>query len=165
MAAEQSAEPVDEFPGLDLAYDRAMASYQEIAARYDAANQRIDGLLTLSSTVTLAAPIVLAAAGGDPDFRSPALIAAVSLFAAALVLGVVARGFTGSSKLIGPSTLYEDWLQLSATEFKLNAIYWAGTHFQSTAAAIWRKSWAAHAMTALFVMEGVALLAWITTEL
>ena len=53
-----------------------MASYQEIAARYDAANQRIDGLLTLTSTVTLAAPIVVAAAGGAPDFQSPALIVA-----------------------------------------------------------------------------------------
>lgn len=161
MTADESTEPVEEFPGLNLAYERAMASYQEIAARYDAANQRIDGLLTLTSTVTLAAPIVVAAAGGEPDFRSPALIVAVVLFAAALVLGVIARGFAGGSRLIGPSSLYADWLELSPSEFKLNGIYWAGRHFGQTADAIWRKSWAAHTMTVLFLIEGIALLAWI----
>ena len=138
-----------------------MASYQEIAARYDAANQRIDGLLTLTSTVTLAAPIVVAAAGGDPDFRSPALIAAVVLFSAALLVGAIARGFAGKSRLIGPSSLYADWLGLSPSEFKLNGIYWAGEHFRQTADAIWRKSWAAHAMTVLFLAEGIALLVWV----
>ena len=141
-----------------------MASYQEIVARYDAANQRIDGLLTLTSTVTLAAPIVMAAAG-EPDFRSPLFVAAVGFFTVGLILGVGARGFFGGTRIIGPSSLYEDWLELSPTEFKLNGIYWAGEHFRQTATAVWRKSWAAHALTVLFILEGAALLLWIATEL
>lgn len=165
MATEQPSEHAEAYPGLDLAYERAMASYQEIAARHDAANQRIDGLLTLTSTVTLAAPLLVAAAGADPDFRSLALVVAVALFAAVLVVGVVARGFVGGARLISPSSLYEGWLGLSPSDFKLNGIYWAGEHFQQTADAIWRKSWAAHAITVLFVLEGVALLVWIATEL
>ena len=56
MAENQPSEPRVDFPGLDLVYERAIASYQEIGARFDAANQRIDGLLTLTSTVAPAAP-------------------------------------------------------------------------------------------------------------
>lgn len=165
MTADQSTDLAEELPGLDLAYERAMASYQEIVARYDAANQRIDGLLTLTSTVTLAAPIVMAAAGGEPDFRSPLFVAAVVFFSVGLILGVGARGFFGGTRIIGPSSLYEDWLELSPPEFKLNGIYWAGEHFRQTATAVWRKSWAAHALTVLFILEGAALLLWIATEL
>ena len=50
-----------------------MASYQEIGARFDAANQRTDGLLTLTSTVTLAAPLIVAATGTGATLRSPLL--------------------------------------------------------------------------------------------
>lgn len=107
----------------------------------------------------------MAAAGGAPDFQSPALIVAVVLFCAALVLGVTARGFAGGSRLIGPSSLYDDWLELSPSEFKLNGIYWAGEHFGQTADAIWRKSWAARAITVLFLVEGIALLVWIGAAL
>ena len=58
MTAEPPSEPdSDDFPSLDLAYGRAITSYGEMAGhRYDEANRRIDGLLTLTSTVTLAAP-------------------------------------------------------------------------------------------------------------
>ena len=121
-----------------------MASYQEIAARYDAANRRVDGLLTLTSTVTLAAQLVVAAAHDDPHFQSPALVdRGGPIRRRARALGVVARGFVGGSRLIGPSSLYEGWLELSPSEFKLNGIYWAREQFQRTADAIWRKSWGA----------------------
>lgn len=142
-----------------------MASYQEVAHRYDAANQRIDGLLTLTSTVTLAAPLIVAATGTETDFRSPLLIAAAVLFIVVLFLGVVARGFVGGVTLMAPSDLYQGWLGLSPTEFKLSGVYWAGQHFDQTASVIWRKSWAAHFMTALFVAESVALLMWVGIEL
>ena len=153
------------YPGLDLAYDRAMASYQDIAQRHDAANQRIDGLLTLTSTVTLAAPLIVAATGTDTDFRSPLLIAAAILFVVVLVTGVIARGFVGGVTLMAPTDLYRGWLDLSPTDFKLSGVYWAGQHFDETASVIWRKSWAAHIMTTLFVAESLTLLAWVGIEL
>ena len=51
----------ENFPSLDLAYERSLLSYQEIGHRYDAVNHRLDVLMTLTSTVTLAAPIIVAA--------------------------------------------------------------------------------------------------------
>ena len=164
MAIEQPSELHEEFPGLGLAYDRAMASYQEIGARFDAANQRIDGLLTLTSTVTLAAPLIVAATGTGATLRSPLLAVVAGLFAAVLLLGVAGRGLVGSLTLVDPSDLYEDWLGLRETEFKLDGVYWAGEHFEHGMNVVWRKSLMAHTMTALFTAEVVVLLAWIASE-
>ena len=164
MTAEQSAEPVEEFPGLDLAYDRAMASYQEISTRDAATSHRIDGLLTLTSTVTLAAPLVVTATGAGPPLQSPLLVAVVGLFATVLVLGVAGRGFVGSPKSVDPSDLYDDWIELDQTEFKLASMYWAGMHFQHGMRVVWRKSLIAHAMTTLFILEIIALLVWIASD-
>ena len=165
VAADQPSEPVEEFPGLDLAYERAMSSYQDIAQRHDAANHRIDGLLTLTSTLTLAAPLIVAATGTETDFRSPSLVAAALLFVVVLLIGVVARGFVGGVTLMAPTDLYQEWLDLSPIDFKLSGVYWAGQHFDQTASVIWRKAWAAHIMTALFVAESLMLLAWVGSEL
>ena len=165
MAAEQSAAPVEEFPGLDLAYERAIASYQEIAARSDAANQRIDGLLTLTSTVTLAAPIVVAATGTGAALRSPILLVVAGLFAVVLLLGVAGRGLAGTLRFVDPFELYESWLPLEQTDFKLESVYWAGEHVDHGMRIVWRKSLAAHVMTALFAVEVLTLLVWIGTAL
>ena len=165
MAIEQPSELHEEFPGLGLAYDRAMASYQEIAARDAATGQRIDGLLTLTSTVTLAAPLVVAATGTVPPLQSSLLVAVAALFATVLVLGVAGRGFVGSPKSVNPADLYEAWIDLDEIEFKLEAVYWAGEHFEHGMRVVWRKSLIAHAMTALFIIEIVALLVWIGSEL
>ena len=164
MAENQPSEPRVDFPGLDLAYERAMASYQEIGARFDAANQRIDGLLTLTSTVTPAAPLIVAATGTGATLRSPLLAVVAGLFATVLLFGVAARGLVGSLTLVGPSDLYEDWLGLGETEFKLDGLYWAGEHFEHGMNVVWRKSLLAHAMTALFAAEVVVLLSWIASE-
>ncbi len=164
MATEQPPELLQEFPGLDLAYERAMASYQAIAARDAATGQRIDGLLTLTATVTLAAPLVVAATGAVPPLQSPLLVAVASLFATVLVLGVAGRGFVGSPKSVDPADLYQSWIDLDEIEFKLEALYWAGEHFAHGMRVVWRKSLIAHAMTTLFIVEIVTLLAWIASD-
>ncbi|MXW35896.1 MAG: hypothetical protein F4Z60_10480 [Chloroflexi bacterium] len=142
-----------------------MASYQGIAARYDAANQRLDGLLTLTSTVTLAAPLIVAATGAASALQSPLVVAVACLFAAVLVLGVAGRGVVGSPRLVDPADLYEDWIDLEEIDFELEAVYWAGEHFEHGMRVVWRKSLIAHAMTALFILEVVVLLAWIASDL
>ena len=164
VVADQPSEHVDEFPGLDLAYERALSSYQEIAARDAATSQRIDGLLTLTSTVTLAVPLVVAATGAAPPLESPLLVAVAGLFAAVLVLGVAGRGFVGSPKSVDPTDLYEIWIDFDEIEFKLEAVYWAADHFQHGMRVVWRKAVIAHAMTALFIIEIVLLLAWIGSD-
>ena|GEM_PF-2114293 len=161
VVADQPSEPVEEFPGLDLAYERAMASYQEIAARYDAANRRIDGLLTLASTVTLAAPLIVAATGTGTALRSPILVVVAGSFAVVLLLGVAGRSLAGTLRFVDPFDLYESWLGLGETDFKLEGVYWAGEHVDHGMRVVWRKSVAAHAMTVLFAVEVVALLVWI----
>ena len=142
-----------------------MASYQEIANRYDAANHRIDGLLTSISTVTLAAPLIVAATSNGATLKSPLMVVAAILFALVLVVGVIGRGFVGGMTLIAPSDLYSQWLGLCETDFKLSGVYWAGQHFDKSARVIWWKSQMAHIMTGLFLAEVVVLLVWISNEL
>ena len=162
MAITQSSDPSEEFPGLHLAYERATVSYQEIAPRYDAVNHRIDQLLTLTTTVTLAAPLIVAATHSGIELVSPLFLTAAFLFVVSLCLGGVARGF-GSLTLIAPAELHAHWLGLHEREFKLRGVYWAGQHFEASARAIWQKSWMAHGMTGLLLIETLLLISWIGT--
>ena len=164
MTTEPTDDPRAEFPGLDLAYQLAMASYDQITHRYDEVNRRIDGLLTLTSTVTLAAPLIVSATDADASLRSPVLVVVAILFAAVLMLGVAGRGLVGSLRLVSPFDLSNERLRFDETTFKLDAIYWAGEHFEHGMRVVWRKSLMAHAMTALFLAEVVALLVWIGSE-
>ena len=165
MTSEPLSEPgSDDYPGLDLAYERAMASYDQITHRYDEVNRRLDGLLTLTSTVTLAAPLIVSATDAGASLRSPVLVVVAVLFSAVLVLGVAGRGFVRSLRLVSPFDLSRERLRFDETTFKLDAIYWAGEHFEHGMRVVWRKSLIAHVMTALFLAEVVALLIWIAGE-
>ena len=114
--------------------------------------------------MTLAVPLVVAATGAAPPLESPLLVAVAGLFASVLVLGVAGRGFVGSPKSVDPTDLYEIWIDFDEIGFKLEAVYWAADHFQHGMRVVWRKALIAHAMTALFIIEIVLLLAWIGSD-
>ena len=160
---EQAQASEGTWPGVHLAYDFVGSSYDWILQRLDAADSRIQTLQTFAASITLAAPILAASVIKDVDFRSPWFILALSAFITVVVVGAVAR-VSGSVKLINPQVFYGQWLHYSEWEFKKNAVYWAGQHFDANSSLVNNKAWVAFGMTALLLVEVGLLLAWVLTQ-
>ena len=94
----------DQYPSVNVAYERAMASYQSMTERLESANQRIDSLLQLTITLTLAVPIAIGSLIEEPEFESPYALAAAVAFVLFLVTGFVARSLLGGLMLIDPAS-------------------------------------------------------------
>ena len=155
-----NVEPDGEYPGTDLAYDIAVASYSLSERRWDAIHQRIDVLLSFVTTLTVAAPVVAAAVLESPDFASPLLFAAGAVYLALVLVALVARS-TGSLRQLSPKRLYEGWLQLEETDFKRRMIYWSGEHADEARKQAYCKTLAATLLVGLFAIEGVLFLVWL----
>lgn len=150
------------YPGVECAYEFVVPSYGWMLSRLEAAEGRIQGIQTLAATVTFAIPAAAKALHSGIDFVDGRFILAMVCFAALITTGVVVR-VRGRVTLVNPSMLYKDWLHFSEWEFKKNAIFFSGKHFEANKAIIDRKSAAAIGMTALFLVELLFLFGWIVT--
>lgn len=151
------------WPAVHLAYDFVLPSYQWAQQRLDATDLRIQTLQAFAATVTLAAPILAATVVKDIDLQSAWFIAALALFVVTVVLGAVVRAY-GRLELMSPKRLYDRWLGDSEWEFKKDAIYFAGKHFEANRSLINKKGLLADGMTVLFVVETALLLTWVLAE-
>ena len=153
-------------PGVLLAYEFVIPSYQWVIQRLDAVDLRIQTLQAFSATVTLAAPILAATVVRNIDLQSLWFIGALIPFVAILVIGASARAWPwGGLILPSPQVLYDDWLEDSDLKFRKDAVKYAGKHFESNRFLINTKGYIADFMTALFVAETMLLLTWVLTEM
>lgn len=146
------------FPGVELAYPIAIASYDAIAKRLDFVDGRIQTLLAFVVTTTAVVPSVANARG--ISFRSLWFILAMLVVATTLAVGSYAR-HSGKIHTLDPGTLYDRWLSYSEWEFKKNLIYWAGDAYNSNVALLERKWQLSVVITFLFFLEAVLLVAWV----
>jgi hypothetical protein len=153
----------DSWPSVGLAYDFVKPSYEWLQNRLDAVNSRIEFLLTLSSSITVATPVFAKALLTDIYFGSCWFVAAIVVFVSIALIGLIGRMFSGL-KLISPQKLYDGWLSWSEWEFKKNAIYWAGKHFQLNASLVNKKANFGVVMTALLVIEVVLIVLWVASS-
>jgi hypothetical protein len=152
--------PEDKWPSVHLAYEFVKPSYDWLQKRLDAVNARIEFLLTFSSSVTIAAPIFVKALYADVNFWSSWFIATLCIFVVIALVGLIGR-MSGGLKLVSPQKLYDQWLNWSEWEFKKNAIYWAGKHFEYNASLVRRKANFAIGMSVLLVLEVVFIVTWV----
>ena len=155
-------EPVDEnqYPAIEAAYAMVVPSYQMMAGRFEAADNRLSALVTLATQVTLGVPIFGKAIRPNIEFGSPLLVIAVGLFAVSAVGGVLARSW-GAVTLPNPRRFHDTCLHLSDKAFKRSALYFAGVAFDANAAKVRRKGNAAAAVTIGLILEVVALVTWL----
>lgn len=142
------------YPGVDLAYPLALESYEWAAKRFDTLDSRIQTILGLGISLTLAVPIALSALKLSINGRW--FVAAAVLFVLALSLGTYAR-LMGKLTVITPEMLYQKWLHLSDWEFKKNLIFFAGEHFNKNRNLLEKRHRFAAAATFIFFLEVLAL--------
>jgi hypothetical protein len=138
---------------LDLAYQIAVSSYDWAAKRFDAIDARIQTVLGVGLSVTLAIPVGISALKLSADSRW--IGGAVLLFILAIAVGTHAR-LLGELTLVTPKVLYDKWLGLSEEDFKRNLVYFAGQHMEMNRDLIARKHRLLAIVTVIFLMEFAA---------
>jgi hypothetical protein len=150
------------WPGVNRAYDFVLPSYQLLMARFEAADGRIQSMLTFAATITLGIPVFGKSINPGLSLASPWLWLAVVTFGCIAVIGVVGRA-QGSLRLVDPGVLYEKWLHRSEWTFRKDMIHFAGQDFKDNADAIRHKGNCAVAMAALFIVMVFLFMGWLTT--
>jgi hypothetical protein len=151
----------DKWPSVHWAYEFVKPSYEWLQNRFDAVNARVEFLLTFSSSITLAIPIVVKVLFPDVIFWSLWFMSAMGMFLLTALVGILGR-ICGGLKLVSPQKLYNEWLNYSEWEFKKNAIYFAGEHFIYNSSQINRKVNFTIIMSILLVLEVAFIIIWIT---
>ena len=164
MLTAAADRPVDEnaerWPAVRLAYDFVLPWTKFMVSRFEAADTRLTTLLTLTSSLTLSAPVVARAVRPAISFSSPWFLAAMAVFIASALLGVVGRVY-GRVVLVDPGLLYQKSLHETPWAFQKNALFFAGQHFVANRAAIARKSQISIALSVLLPLEILLFVIWI----
>lgn len=148
-----------EWPGVAPAQAFVIPSYQWMVARFEAADSRLQTLLTFVATVTFAIPTVSRALRPDISLGSRWFVTALVLAAVITVVGVVAR-LSGVLTLASPKVIYQQSLGLTEWEFQRDALHFAGEHYEKNRRAVNRKAAAAAVMAVLFVGELASFFIW-----
>jgi hypothetical protein len=152
----------ERWPGVDRAYDFVLPSYQLLVARFEAADNRIQSVLTFAATVALGIPVFGKAVRPALSLESRWLWAALAIFAGIAIIGVAGRA-RGSLRLVNPGLLYEKWLDRSEWVFRKDMVFFAGQDFAANSDAIRRKGNCALVMASLFIVMAFMFLGWLTT--
>ena len=149
-----------EFPGLGPAQAFILPSYQWMLTRLEAADSRLQGLVTFTITVTLAFSAANRAIRPDISYDSGWFLAAMATAMVIVIAGLVARLY-GVVTLADPEKVYDKWLRYSEWEFQTRALYFAGQHFKANRSLIRVKSAFLAILTALFAVELLMFLIWL----
>jgi hypothetical protein len=159
-------EPSDrmtQWPALEPAQSVVFPSYQWMIARIEAADSRLHTLMSFVATVTLGLPTLGRALNSSLSFRSLWFITGSLLASIIVVLGIVARG-RGGIMLPNPMSLYNTSLNLSAEDFRIDALYFAGKHFETNRHTVEWKNRVLWWMSSFFLVEIALLFGWIVTS-
>jgi MFS family permease len=128
---EASAEEV--YPSTELAYGFVLPSYALLAARFEAAPNRLAALMTIATSIAAAAPIVGRAIG--TPFSGPLFYGWVTTYVFGMFLALLGR-YVGMLALPDPLKIHQTELHKQPNEFMRDALYWAGRHFAENKRAI-----------------------------
>jgi hypothetical protein len=157
----EEREPTElDYPGIESAQAFILPSYQWLLTRLEAADSRLQALVTLTATVTLAAPALGKALHPNISFRGWAFVLAMIL-AALVVLGGIGFRVWGALVLPDPAVFYAKWREKTKLRFQADALYFAGQHLQSNTRLVARKAAAVTAFTGMFIGELALLFQWL----
>ena len=146
------SDPQATWPGVKLAYDFVLPSYQWAITRFEAVDSRIQTLQAFIVTVTLGLPTIATFIVKNIQFTSWWFIMACILAMTAVVIGVIGRSWGGIT-LVHPNILYEKWLHREEWEFQKDMLYFAAEHFEENASLVNWKGRLITIMTILFLLE------------
>ncbi len=147
------------YPSVDTAYEFVRPSYEWAQQRLDSVHTRIQTTLGFAAVATFGIPALVTSIAPEADFSSPWFLSAIGLFSAVALVGILSMSL-GSLEIVSPKRLYETWLHYEPWEFRKNALYWAGRHYERNRTIINRKAYALAALVVFFSTEGALFIAW-----
>jgi hypothetical protein len=117
------------WPSVGLAYELVKPSYDQVARRIDAQENRIRATMTVRYNRDLCAPTLLAGPLNSRDFGSPWFIVAIGAYGLLMLAAIVAT-FVTETRLVDPGRSSTQWLE------QANEVTWAES---------WRRSPGTHA--------------------
>jgi len=151
----------EQFPSLELAYDIAIASFEQSQKRLDAVDGKHQSLTALCVASFVVLPTIARAL--DISFRSPYFVIAIVFIALAVFFSVVSlKG--GTIDRLHPMRLFENWLDLPEGHFRKDAIYFAGESLDKAQSVIEWK-WQLHTISIIFYFLSILFAAvWFATS-
>lgn len=134
---------------LDLAYPLAIESYKLSERRMDVIEKRLQELLAFAVTVTLA---LIAVSVGKVNIHETPFILAMLSFISGMGIAIWGR-LSGGIVSISTEKLYDNYLQLNDSDFKLSIVGHAGTHDTRNIAINARKARCADIAAIFFLLE------------
>lgn len=159
MSGKDGKKLEDIRPSIDLAYEYVRPSYEWLQSRLDAANNRLQYIVTLASTITVAAIVLGKAIFTDISYSSVWIWLTLVTFVLIAAVAMIGRMLSGM-KLTTPKKLFEDWLGLPELEFKKDAVYFAGQHFEYNSALVSKKGRFADVATGCLLLEIAFVATW-----
>ena len=147
------------YPSVDTAYEFVRPSYEWAQQRLDSVHTRIQTTLGFAAVATFGIPALVTSIAPGAEFSSPWFLSAIGLFAAVTLVGILSMSL-GSLEIVSPKRLYETWLHYEPWEFRKNALYWAGNHYERNRTIINRKGYALIGLVVLFSTEGALFIVW-----
>ena len=148
---------------IELAYGLVPISYDWTVRRLNAVEGRIQALMVFSSGFIVTGPALVAVGEADVSLNSVWFFLALGMAGANLLAGVAIRAW-GEIRLLGLNNVQKDWLALTPSEFKQEAVRWAAKHFEDNVRLVNRKGRVAIWMAGAFLLETVCLMAWGLTQ-
>ena len=131
------------YPSVNLAYQLAIDSYEELRRSRDSIHKFLNSLLSIALSLLLAVPLV----GKAFDLTSKlcdknclCAVIGVFVFALAVCFCSLAGRLKYKIPMIDPCKLFKNKLHLSEWEFKKDMIYEAGQAFDSSSSSL-EKNW------------------------
>ena len=155
---------------LELAYDMIVPAYDWSLRRLSSVEKRIDRLIALIVTVTVAFPVaVLALSQDEPVSTSPLPLTLASLALALAAFAVAFLIYTRQRGLVQytlPSALYhEERLSAPAAEFRREVLEEAGKAIDENRALTNKRSYGADWMVGVFGLEVILGVVWAAIQL
>lgn len=156
------AKEVDQslYPSVDLAFDFVKPSYDWMLSRVETINGKIQNLITLAASLTIAVPVFVKAVFASPGFNSPFFIAALCIFLGVTVFGVIGTRM-GTVLLPHPGIFYKEYLSFDHWTFQQTALYWAGEAFSKNKRLVERKGMIRDMMSLALMTEIICLVLWV----
>jgi hypothetical protein len=148
----------DDFPAIDAGFTFVLPSYTWLLTRIEAADGRLNQILTLASTITAGVTTVARAVRPNIAFSSGYFVMALLLFVGGAFWAIKGR-LEGGVALPDPAFLYQQ-LDEQDDRFKATALFFAGKHYAKNAELATKKSNAAVVAAVCLTSEIVALIFW-----
>lgn len=149
-----------EYPSIPLAYEFVRPAYDVAQQRMDAADRRLQHLVTVAAGLGSAGAVLGRAVNEHASFTSVWFLAAMAVLAVVVAGGLVARGY-GPIRAAHPTVLYQRWLHKAPWEFQKDMVYFAGEDFHENVRRIGRKARIADGLTVALVLLLACLTAWV----